>query len=92
MKKAAVATAKFVKVAVKAIVAATKAVIAGVKALIAAIAAGGWVAVLVIVIVVVIAAIIGSVYAIFAPASDDDIQFNRLCLTLRANGERSKPN
>ena len=66
IKKAAIATAKFVKVAVKAIIAA-------VKGIIAAIAAGGWVAVLIIVIVVIVACIVGSVYAIFVPAEDSEI-------------------
>ena len=73
IKKAAIATAKFVKVAVKAIIAAAKAVVAAVKGIIAAIAAGGWVAVLVIVIIVIVACVVGSVYAIFVPAEDSGI-------------------
>ena len=73
IKKAAIATAKFVKVAVKAIIAAAKAVVIAVKGIIAAIAAGGWVAVLIIVIIVIVACIVGSVYAIFVPAEDGGI-------------------
>jgi len=73
IKKAAIATAKFVKVAVKAIIAAAKAVVAAIKGIIAAIAAGGWVAVLIIVIVVIVACVVGSVYAIFVPAEDSGI-------------------
>ena len=73
IKRAAIATVKFVKVAVKAIIAAAKAVVAAVKGIIAAIAAGGWVAVLIIVIVVIVACIVGSVYAIFVPAEDSEI-------------------
>lgn len=73
IKKAAIATAKFVKVAVKAIIAAAKAVVAAVKGIIAAIAAGGWVAVLIIVIIVLVACVVGSVYAIFVPAEDGEI-------------------
>lgn len=73
IKKAAIATAKFVKVAVKAIIAAAKAVVAAVKGIIAAIAAGGWVAVLIIVIIVIVACVVGSVYAIFVPAEDSEI-------------------
>ena len=73
IKKAAIAAAKFVKVAVKAIIAAAKAVVAAVKGIIAAIAAGGWVAVLIIVIIVIVACIVGSVYAIFVPAEDGGI-------------------
>ena len=59
--------------AVKAIIAAAKAVVAAVKGIIAAIAAGGWVAVLIIVIIVIVACIVGSVYAIFVPAEDGGI-------------------
>ena len=73
IKRAAIATAKFVKVAVKAIIAAAKAVVAAVKGIIAAIAAGGWVAVLIIIIVVIVACVVGSVYAIFVPAEDSEI-------------------
>ena len=73
IKRAAIATAKFIKVAVKAIIAAAKAVVAAVKGIIAAIAAGGWVAVLIIVIIVIVACIVGSVYAIFVPAEDSEI-------------------
>ncbi len=65
--RAAVATAK---AAAKAIAAAVKAIIAGVKALIAAIAAGGWVAVLVIVIICLIALIVGSCFGIFFSSED----------------------
>ena len=73
IKRAAIATVKFIKVAVKAIIAATKAVIAGVKALVAAIAAGGWVAVLIIVIIVLVALVAGSIFAIFIPAEQNGI-------------------
>ena len=61
--KAAVVTTKTV---VKAIVATIKASIAAMKSLIAAIAAGGWVAVVVIVVIVLAASILGSVFGIFA--------------------------
>ncbi len=64
-KYAVKATAKAVKVAVKATIAAIKAIIAGTKALIAAIAAGGWVAVIVIVIICLIGLICASVFGIF---------------------------
>lgn len=65
--KAAVVTAKAVA---KATAAAVKAIIVGVKALIAAIAAGGWVAVLVIVIICLIALIVGSCFGIFFSNED----------------------
>ena len=69
--KAAVkATVAAVKVAAKAIAAAVKAIIAGVKALAAIIAAGGWVAVVVIIVICVIALIVGSCFGIFFSNED----------------------
>lgn len=65
--KAAVATAKAVA---KAIALAVKAIIAGTKALIAAIAAGGWIAVLVIIVICLIGMIIGSCFGIFFSSED----------------------
>lgn len=65
--KAAIATAKAV---VKATIAAVKAIIAATKALIAAIAAGGWVAVVVIVVICLIALIVGSCFGIFFSGED----------------------
>lgn len=73
LKRAAIATVKFVKVAIKAIIAVGKAVIAAVKGIIAAIAAGGWIVVVIIIVVVLVAAIAGSVYAIFVPAEQNGI-------------------
>lgn len=60
--KAAVTTAKAVA---KAIALAVKAIIAGTKALIAAIAAGGWIAVVIIIVICAVAMIIGSCFGIF---------------------------
>lgn len=72
--KAAVkATVQFVKVAVKAVIAAAKATVAALKGIVAAIAAGGWVAVLIIVIVVLVGLVVGSVYAIFVPSESGGI-------------------
>lgn len=65
--KAAVATAK---AAVKATIAAIKAIIAGVKALVAAIAAGGWVAVVIIIIIMLVALILCSVFGVFFSGED----------------------
>ena len=65
--KAAVTAAK---VAVKATIAAVKAIIAATKALIAAIAAGGWVAVLVIIVICLIGMIVGSCFGIFFSGED----------------------
>ena len=58
------------KAAVKATVAAVKAIIVATKALIAAIAAGGWIAVLVIIVICLIGMIIGSCFGIFFSGED----------------------
>ena len=69
--KAAVkATIVAIKVAVKAIVAAVKLAIAAVKAIAAAIAAGGWIAVVVIIVICLIALIVGSCFGIFFSSED----------------------
>ena len=72
--QAARATAKAVaataKAAAKATVAAVKAIIAGVKALVAAIAAGGWVAVVVVVVICLIALIVASCFGVFFSSED----------------------
>ena len=68
-KAAAKATVAAVKIAVKATVAAVKAIIAGVKALVAAIAAGGWVAV-VIIIVICLVALLLACFGIFFSGED----------------------
>ena len=59
------ATAKAAKVAAKAVVAAVKAIAAAIKALVAAIAAGGWVAVVVILVIAAVAAILLSAFGVF---------------------------
>lgn len=72
--QAARATAKAVaagvKAAVKATIVTVKAIIAATKALIAAIAAGGWVAVVVIIVICLIALIVGSCFGIFFSNED----------------------
>lgn len=65
--KAAVVAAKAIA---KVTVAAVKAIVAGVKALVAAIAAGGWVAVVIIVVICLIALIVGSCFGIFFSGED----------------------
>lgn len=69
-RQAAIATYKAVVIAAKAVAAAIKAIIAGVKELIAAIAAGGWVAVVVIVVICLIELIVGSCFGIFFSSED----------------------
>lgn len=64
-KHAVKVTAKAVKVAVKATIAAIKAMVAAVKALVAAIAAGGWVAVVVIVLICLIGLLCASIFGVF---------------------------
>lgn len=72
--QAAKATAKAVaagiKTAVKATIATVKAIIAATKALIAAIAAGGWIAVVVIIVICLIVLLLGSVFGIFFSGED----------------------
>ena len=72
--QAAKVTAKAVvtgiKAAVKATVAAVKAIIVATKALIAAIAAGGWVALVVIIVICLIELLLGSVFGIFFSGED----------------------
>ncbi len=69
-KVAAKATVEGVKLAVKAVIATVKAIIAATKALIAAIAAGGWVAVIVIIVICLIGLLLGSVFGIFFSGED----------------------
>lgn len=64
------AAAEAAKAAAKAVVAAVKAIIAGVKSLVAAIAAGGWVAVVVIIVIMLVALIVGSCFGIFFSSED----------------------
>ena len=86
-KAAAKATVKFVKVAAKAIVAALKATVAAVKGIVAAIAAGGWIAVVVILLICMIGLVVGSVFGIFAPNPDNE-NGNTIVQTIReANAE-----
>lgn len=70
--KASQKAAQTAKVAAKATVAAVKATVAAVKGIVAAIAAGGWIAVLIIVIVVIFGFVVGSVFAIFTPNTTGD--------------------
>ena len=58
-------TVKATKVTIKATIAAIKAMIAGTKALIAAIAAGGWIAIMVIIIICLIGLICASIFGVF---------------------------
>ena len=64
-KRAAKVAVKATKATVKATIAAIKAIIAGTKALISAIAAGGWVAVVVILIICLIGLLCTSIFGIF---------------------------
>ena len=65
--KAAVTTAK---AAVKATAALVKATIAAIKGLVALIAAGGWIAVLVIIIICLIGLLVGSIFGVFFSGED----------------------
>lgn len=69
-RQAARATYKAAVITAKAVAAAVKAAIAGIKALVAAIAAGGWVAVVIIIVICLIALIVGSCFGIFFSGED----------------------
>ena len=69
-KKAAEVAAKTAKAAVKATIAAVKAIVAGIKSLVIAIAAGGWVAVVIIVLITMVALIVGSCFGLFYSFGD----------------------
>ena len=86
-KAAAKATAKFVKVAAKAVVAAVKATVAAVKGIVAAIAAGGWIAVVVILLICIIGLVVGSVFGIFAPSPDNENGITIVQAVREANAE-----
>ena len=70
-KVSAKATIQAVKLAIKATAAMVKAVIAAIKGLVAAIAAGGWVAVLVILVICLIALLISSIFGIFFSSEEN---------------------
>ena len=70
VRQAAQAAYKAAVVTAKAVAAAVKAAIAGIKALAAAIAAGGWVAVVIIIVICVVALIAGSCFGIFLSGDD----------------------
>ncbi len=86
-KAAAKATAAGIKAAVKATIAAVKAIIAGVKALVAAIAAGGWVAVVVILVICLVALILGSVFGIFFSGEDSGTGMSMQSVVREINAE-----
>ena len=69
-REAAAATYKGAVEAAKATVAAIKAISAGIAKLVAAIAAGGWVAVVIILVICVIGLIVGSCFGIFFSGDD----------------------
>ncbi|MDD4493967.1 MAG: CHAP domain-containing protein [Eubacteriales bacterium] len=69
-KAAAKATVATAKAAAKATAALVKATIAAVKGLVALIAAGGWIAVLVIIIICLIGLLVGSVFGVFFSGED----------------------
>ena len=69
-RQAAIAAYKAAVVVAKAIVSAVKAIIAAMKELVSAIAAGGWVAVVVVVIICLIALIVGSCFGVFFSSED----------------------
>lgn len=86
-KATANAVATGIKVAVKATIAAVKAIIAATKALIAAIAAGGWIAVVVIIVICLIALLLGSVFGIFFSGEDSGTGMSMQTVVQEINAE-----
>lgn len=87
-KAAAKAAVKFAKVAAKAIVAAAvKATAAAIKGIVAAIAAGGWIVVVVILLICMIGLEVGSVFGIFAPNPDNENGITIVQTVREANAE-----
>ena len=86
-RQAAQAAYKAAVVTAKAIAAAVKAAIAGIKALAAAIAAGGWVAVVIIVVICLIALIAGSCFGIFFSGDDTGNGLNMQTVISDMNAE-----
>lgn len=86
-RQAAQAAYKAAVVTAKAIAAAVKAAIAGIKALVAAIAAGGWVAVVIIVVICLIALIAGSCFGIFFSGDDTGNGLNMQTVISDMNAE-----
>lgn len=87
-KAAAKAAVKFAKVAAKAIVAAAvKATAAAIKGIVAAIAAGGWIVVVVILLICMIGLVVGSVFGIFAPNPDNENGITIVQTVREANAE-----
>jgi len=64
------AAIKAAKVATRVVIATVKAIIAATKALISAIAAGGWVAVVIILVICMIGLLVGSIFGIFFSGED----------------------
>lgn len=72
LKTTAKATATAIKVTVKATIATVKAIILGLKALITAIAAGGWVVIVIILVICLIAFLCSSIYGVFFSNENED--------------------
>ncbi|MDR1892046.1 MAG: CHAP domain-containing protein [Oscillospiraceae bacterium] len=70
-KAAAKAAAQSAKVATKAVIATVKASVAAIKGLVSIIAAGGWIAVVIIILICVIALIMSSVFGVFFSGEDN---------------------
>ena len=88
-KRAVKVAVKTTKAAVKATVAAIKAMIAGLKALVSAIAAGGWIAVVVILIICLVGLLCASMFGIFF-SSDKNNQIKMSDCIVELNEEMDR--
>jgi murein DD-endopeptidase MepM/ murein hydrolase activator NlpD len=69
-KAAAKAAVQAAKLATKAVIAMVKAAIAAIKGLVALIAAGGWIAVVIIIVICLIGLLVGSIFGVFFSGED----------------------
>lgn len=81
------ATVRITKLAIKAVVTAVKAIVAGTKAIVAAIAAGGWVAVVVILIIVLIAGFVALLFNGDENAEYDESQIPNMQMVMVAKAQ-----
>jgi len=89
MAKTAEKTAARTKKAVKATIAMVKAAIAAIKGLVAAIAAGGWVAVVIIIVICLIGLLVGSIFGIFFSVEDNGNGYTMPMAIREVNQEHS---
>lgn len=89
-KAAAKAAVQATKLAVKATIAMVKAAIAAIKGLVALIAAGGWVAVVIIIVICLIGLLVGSIFGVFFSGEDSGTGYTMPMAIAEINTEFQK--